>query len=299
MCKILLKQLLKGVILINLKYLESIKHGSADYPIALYRVNKDFPRYRMMCHWHMEHELIRIISGHLELRINETEYTLYPGDSIMIRGSALHSGEPFECEYECAVFSTSVLTQLAGCREQLMPILGSNTDISRVYKKGSDISGAVDGFFSALSEDQPGYRLAAMAELYIIFSLIIKNKLYFEQQQKNAVTGRYLVRLKETLEWLEKNYRKNITLNELADIAGFSPKYFCRLFSKLTGRSPIDYLNCYRIDRASEMLLNSDTPVIDIAAECGFYDVSYFVKVFRKYKSVPPGQYRKNRGNSI
>ncbi len=60
----------------------------------------------------------------------------------------------------------------------------------------------------------------------------------------------------------------------------------------MTGRSPIDYLNCYRVDRASEMLTETEKSIIDIAAECGFYDLSYFIKVFKKYKG-PPGAVQK------
>ena len=74
--------------------------------------------------------------------------------------------------------------------------------------------------------------------------------------------------------WREVHYKDDIGLNELAEVAGFSPKYFCRLFSRMTGRSPIDYHNCYRMDKASEMLLGTEKLIIDIAADCGFYDLS-------------------------
>ncbi|MBQ8208188.1 MAG: helix-turn-helix transcriptional regulator [Clostridia bacterium] len=261
-------------------------------------MNADFPRYRMMCHWHVEYELIRVIKGELHLRIEESDFVLSAGESIMIHGGTLHSGEPRDCVYECSVFSINPLVRIAGCREQLAPILENNVGLSRVYKKeDTAICEAVNDFFTAISEEKNGYKLAAFSGLYRIFSIIIEKELYFEHtKEKPTIESRYIKRFKNVLTWLEEHYRENITLDELADVAGFSPKYFCRLFSKMTGRSPIDYLNCYRIDRASEMLLSTDKPIIDIAAECGFYDLSYFVKVFKKYKNVPPGQYRKRIG---
>lgn len=279
----------------NLQEFETIKHGSSDFPIALYKVTPDFPRYRMMCHWHVEYELIRVISGTLQLRIDESDFTLAGGDSILIHGGTLHSGEPDNCIYECSVFSIAPLTQLVGCKEQLAPILPSDTKISRVYSSEErEISQTINDYFEALENTRKGYKLTAIACLYRIFSIIIENEMFsYSKTEKNAIEGRYLKRFKNVLTWLEDHYKEDITLDALADIAGFSPKYFCRLFSKMTGRSPIDYLNCYRIDRASEMLLCTEKPIIDIAADCGFYDLSYFVKVFKKYKNVPPGQYRK------
>ncbi len=266
--------------------------------MVLYHVNSDFPRYRMMCHWHVEYELIRVLSGKLNLRIDEKDFKLNAGESIMVHGGTLHSGEPENCVYECSVFSINPLVQLPGCREQLAPILAADTKLSQIYSKDDiEISSAVNDYFTVLKNENTGYKLAAIAGLYRIFSIIIDREMYSKPETaKPTIESRYLSRFKNVLTWMEEHYMENVTLNELADLAGFSPKYFCRLFSKMTGRSPIDYLNCYRIDRASEMLLSSEKPIIDIAAECGFYDLSYFVKVFKKYKSIPPGQYRKRVG---
>ncbi len=287
------------MIIINLSELEKIKHGSADFPIALYRVTSDFPRYRMMCHWHVEYELIRIISGSLALKIDEKDFNLRAGDAILIHGGNLHSGEPEDCIYECLVFGVNPITSLAGCREELSPILANDVFISHPYRYETDreIRLAIDGFFDAVLGEKKGYKLAAVSYLYQIFSIIIEKEAYGEKNNCVSIPeNRYIVSFKKVITWLEAHYNENITLDDLAEVAGFSPKYFCRLFSRLTGRSPIDYLNCYRVDRASEMLTETEKSIIDIAAECGFYDLSYFVKVFKKYKGIPPGQYRKRTG---
>jgi AraC-like DNA-binding protein len=279
----------------NLKELEGIKHGTPDFPIVLYRVNRDFPRYRMICHWHVEYEIIRVLCGKLFLRIDERDFVLKSGEAIIVRGGTLHSGEPEDCVYECAVFSINPLTQVAGCREQLAQITAGDVNISRVYTKSDkEMTEAINEFFTSLSEERKGYKLAAVSGIYRIFSIILEKQLYKEEKNdKQIIESRYIVNFKNVLTWLEVHYKDDIGLNELAEVAGFSPKYFCRLFSRMTGRSPIDYLNCYRMDKASEMLLGTDKLIIDIAADCGFYDLSYFVKVFKKYKGIPPAQYRK------
>ena len=64
-------------------------------------------------------------------------------------------------------------------------------------------------------------------------------------------------------------------------------------YGRMPQRSPVDYLNMYRIDSACRMLRVSGCSVTEAGFSCGFNDLSYFVKTFKKYKGVTPKQYRK------
>ena len=79
----------------------------------------------------------------------------------------------------------------------------------------------------------------------------------------------------------------------MAAEAALEPKYFCRVFRQITGRTPINYLNYYRVECAAELLCTTQGSITDIALECGFGDVSYFSRMFRRYKGQTPGQYRR------
>ena len=94
------------------------------------------------------------------------------------------------------------------------------------------------------------------------------------------------------LAYIRDNYESTITLQELADVAGMAPRYFCRAFSSMTGKTPIEYINYYRIEQAGERLLLTDDSVTEIALSCGFNDMSYFSKTFAKYKGVCPSVFR-------
>lgn len=72
-----------------------------------------------------------------------------------------------------------------------------------------------------------------------------------------------------------------------------SPKYIGCFFKSMTGKTPIEYLNEYRIEKACHKLRYTDMPVTDIAFSCGFSDLSYFIKTFKRLKGVSPGKYRK------
>ena len=89
------------------------------------------------------------------------------------------------------------------------------------------------------------------------------------------------------------NYKNEVTLQELATLAGMSPKYFCRAFSQMTGKTPIEYLNYYRIEQAGERLIFTENSITEIALDCGFHDMSYFSKTFSRYKGLSPSAFRK------
>ena len=92
---------------------------------------------------------------------------------------------------------------------------------------------------------------------------------------------------------MESSYNLPLTLDEISASVGMSPKYFCRFFHEMTHRTPIDYLNYYRIERACYQLITTDLSITEIAYASGFNDLSYFIKTFKKYKGTTPKQYLK------
>ena len=103
--------------------------------------------------------------------------------------------------------------------------------------------------------------------------------------------SRKIEHLKKALEVIENHYADCITLEDLAQAAGMNSKYFCRYFKDMTHRTPVDYLNYYRIEQACFKLVTSNESIADIGLSCGFNDVSYFIKTFKKYKGMTPKKY--------
>ena len=129
--------------------------------------------------------------------------------------------------------------------------------------------------------------------LYHLLGTIIHEHLY-EQAHQNIISAERISSVKNVLTFISDNYSNNISLDDLSRIAGMNPKYFCRYFRSLTGRTPIDYLNYYRIECASEMLSTKDITIREVAISCGFNDESYFIKTFNKYKGITPKQFMKS-----
>ena len=113
----------------------------------------------------------------------------------------------------------------------------------------------------------------------------------YEIEEIDQTSAERITSIKNVLTYITENYQHNISLDTLSKIAGMNPKYFCRYFRNITNRTPIDYLNYYRIESACEMLSTKDISVKEVAFSCGFNDESYFIKTFHKYKGTTPKQF--------
>lgn len=92
--------------------------------------------------------------------------------------------------------------------------------------------------------------------------------------------------------YMRDNLARDMSLSELAHLAGLSTAHFCRSFRKAAGVPPHRYLLNIRIEKALELLATNDKSISDIAAEVGYDDPSYFARLFRKQLGIAPHAYR-------
>lgn len=100
-------------------------------------------------------------------------------------------------------------------------------------------------------------------------------------------------------EYIWKNYRRKLTLAEIAGTVGLSKFYLSHLFRQELGTTYTEYLNSVRVIASKNLIENTDSNLLQIALEVGFSDSSYFCKVFRRFEGVSPGQYRKSCGPNL
>jgi len=103
----------------------------------------------------------------------------------------------------------------------------------------------------------------------------------------------------KAIEYVNKNYMKKISLEDVASYVHLSPTYFSKLFKDETQYNFNTYLNNVRIEMGKKLLLDESIPIVDISNLIGFEDQSYFSKVFKKITGVTPGKYRKSRGQML
>lgn len=118
---------------------------------------------------------------------------------------------------------------------------------------------------------------------------LIKRLLEISEEKKNYRKEEVF----PVIEYIRSNYRKNITVEELAIVSGSSKSKLHSIFKEETGLSPVKYLNEYRLSVALRFLEDTNMNVGEIAVKAGFYDLFHFSKMFKSKYGVSPKNYRK------
>ena len=100
-------------------------------------------------------------------------------------------------------------------------------------------------------------------------------------------------RLKIVFAFIENNFQRNITIDEMGQLTHLSKAAFCRYFKKMTRLTFTEFLNQFRIEQAKR-LLKEDKNVTETCYECGFESLSYFNRIFKKVVGQNPIQFKKN-----
>lgn len=278
-------------------YNELKQHGTENFPVEFYHIEKEHPKYEMAYHWHSEIELVRILRGVLNMTLDNREQTVCAGDCVFINSETVHGASPQDCVYECVVFNPQYLIiNESECKSFVDGIINHTVYINEVFFKDDlQYINILNELFEAIKNRLPGYTLTVTGRLYELFGLIKARENYSENPSINSAqhNEKNVIMLKKALAYIRANYDSQVSLSDIASAAGISPKYLCTFFKDMTGQTPFEYLNVYRIERAARKLINSDLPITQIAFSCGFNDLSYFIKTFKKVKNVTPRNFRK------
>ena len=103
-------------------------------------------------------------------------------------------------------------------------------------------------------------------------------------------------RVNQTINLMRESLHQPLSLQNLANEACLSVPHYCVMFKRQTGNSPMQLYAQMRIQRACELLHNTDLRILDIAREVGYDDVFYFSRIFKKTMGLPPRQFRDSMG---
>jgi AraC family transcriptional regulator len=215
------------------------------------------------------------------------------GAALAIPGTILfgNAGESFRCEH----------LDGAGNRRTVIALAAGLLD------EAAEDAGLSDGRFgmvaappgaSSLAMRSAIRRLAQSPETHeeLLFDLL--GRAFGRGQSTNVQTTRGdACRVLDVARFLAARYRERHTLSDLAAIAGLSRFYFLRQFRAMTGISPHQYLIALRLRAAASRLEGSHAPIIEIALEEGFNDVSHFNRLFRRSFAMAPSQWRRKNKN--
>ena len=281
---------------------ETVKHGSHDFPLAIYTDKFNlFEDGYIRWHWHKELQFSYSLYDKVVVFIEDKKIILSPGEGIMINSNILHQIKPYD-NNNCMMFSIDFEPTLIGGNEQslienkyLTPLIESS-NLKFISLKPNipwqeKILKYLKEIFILSHKKSYGYELEMRNYLSIVWlNLIRAIKEEIEDSRPNVSNDNE--RLKLAMEYIHKYYTDNILLDNIAMAANISKSECCRCFKRILKITPFEYLMEYRISRAAELLLKSKEPISSIALNVGFNGISYFGKVFKKYRNCTPSEYR-------
>ncbi|MDO4402664.1 MAG: AraC family transcriptional regulator, partial [Clostridiaceae bacterium] len=105
--------------------------------------------------------------------------------------------------------------------------------------------------------------------------------------------------IKKVILYIENNYKRKICVKELAKEINMNEQYFCRFFKNIIGKSPMQYINEYRIKKSEELLKKTDMKIMQICLESGFNNMGNFINTFKKQTGLSPMKYRKDNKEDV
>ncbi|ALS01766.1 AraC family transcriptional regulator [Enterococcus silesiacus] len=256
-------------------------------------------------HWHREIELICVTKGSINLGINDQPYTLSAGELVLINGGDIHyvlaspGSERVVFQFDLTFFARLNtdeinLNQFFEAIEPLSPKWGRENE--------AVVREILLEMYAEERKQALGFQFQLKADLLkllvYLFRHIPKKKDKYQTHEK-VQSKDILEKLDQVFRYVEKNYTKKITLEEVAASIGYSQFYFTKFFKRNTGKTFITFLNDYRIDKAKWLLINSDDTVSQIISQIGIESDKTFYRLFKHSMGMAPLKYREKMSIEI
>ena len=224
-------------------------------------------------HWHSECELIRIVKGNDQIKIEGSLFFAGEGDCLFCCAEELHyiTGEK-DSIIEVIIFHTDLLKKVTLKYRPVSPLLSNPQTIQKGFEKIRSLSTGKPRFFCETIEN------CATEMLLDIYN---NNDLCERQSTKE--------KSKQIIAEINKNFT-TITFEGIVKFSGYSPSHFSKMFKKLSGKNFSDYLNFLKIEHAVSLLQgDNDLSVTQICSQCGFLTIRNFNRVFKQITGFTPG----------
>lgn len=283
-------------------YHEKKVHGDPAFPYTTYpcSIPLDFPCVPL--HWHEEMELVYIKKGQGMVNVDLTPVQVSAGDLVIILPGHLHAIQSWKqetMEYENIIFQVSLLLSPHEdlCSHDfldplLLGTLSVPTCVTPALKHYRELVSCIDQADEICKTFPPAYPFAIKSCLFQFFYLLFAHHSR-RASLPSAGTQRSLDKTKQTVKYIEEHYREKISVADIASFLNISASHFMKYFKKTMGSSFVAYLNDYRLTMASRLLVTSSDPILEVAQETGFDNLSYFNRLFKEKYKTTPSRYRR------
>ncbi len=216
---------------------------------------------------------------------NEKTFPVEKGDLIFVNPSQIHTYTP--------------KSTLSFCCILLYPWFFSDIKydgtilIENCIRDDQFVKGSIEAIIKEHRSENPYSDMMIKSHAYTLTAYLFRNYAVHEMTEKDTLHQRTKLKRAETiLYYIHNHYAEKITSAHLANLCYMNESHFCRFFKKTFGKTPLSYINEYRIEKACERLRTTAKSITEIALSTGFEDINYFSRTFKKQKGISPTQFR-------
>lgn len=296
---------------------EKKHHGTASFPCAFYQEFSAENDFLLKHHWHDELEILYFSKGNFHIEINTEPFDITSECFCFLNSGELHYATADPGFHESAIVFDPVILSFQSFdpvqNQFIQPLMNRQVALPRFLYPDHPCYLSVlheyQGIVHAFVGNQPDLISAhqlvtdsAIAQM-LIKACLLKILAYLSSSHLlTSITPEQdhkIEAIKKVLTYIRENYREKIYIRDLASLVNMNEQYFCRFFKKAIGRSPVTYINDFRIRQAVFLLENTNMQIMEICFECGFNNLSNFLREFQKATSTTPSKLRKNLSSSL
>lgn len=264
-----------------------------DAKIMLYN-NTDYEEYPV--HWHSPVEVIMPLDGDYTLECNDIPFSLRVGDIILICPGVLHHIHAHlgrRLIFQIDLQMIQAVGELESLFALMQPaILVTPEDFPSIHDECVRVMMEIyDEYFG----NAPMRDVSILQKFLHMLVMINRDHTLnadkfvgIKPNKQQEYTEKFLT----ICDYINNHCTEDLTLDDIADMAGFSKYHFSRLFKEFAGMSFYKYLNTRRIAFAERLLMDPTTNVTEVAVRSGFNSISAFMRMFKIVKGCTPTQFR-------
>jgi AraC family transcriptional regulator len=249
--------------------------------------------------WHNQatagYSLLTTLNGKLDYTVNDQRATLEQFESVVLEPNTNVTAKGLQVELLSLTFSASLVIQNASSM-RLIPPKSIVTFTREHIHDDRKLDAVLAEFASELATEKPGRDIVmrALVEQLLVHVLRNYSTPRLSEELELSRVGLVDRRIRRSVELMHTQLDQDLSLKALAAASYLSPFHFARLFKKLTGVSPHNYLAGIRATRAQLLLAETDLSVTEIGARVGYLSGSHFTKAFRLATGATPREFRKS-----
>jgi AraC-like DNA-binding protein len=247
-------------------------------------------------HWHAPLELVMPLENSYHVTCSSIQYELRKGDILLIVPGAIHSMGSTQLGRRL-IFQAD-FTLLHGIKELEKTMTIVSPALYITPENFPVIHESVRQLVLEIADEYSSVISLSEAAIYakLIQLLVLVGRNYQIKTGLNTEIGHkhrgYMERFIFICDYIDRHYNENLTLDDVADLSGFSKYYFSRLFKQFANVSFYKYLNRKRIENAVILMMDQQLTITDVALHCGFSSLSAFIRMFKAIKECTPSEFK-------